>query len=378
MNPLLQALEYVGGALDKPGRAVRGGLAGRPDELAAIIPFSDSLEITDPSRAVSGTDLLRGAGFGTGSDTADAVLGFGAEMALDPTNLIGLGLAGKTARLAGEARAANAVRDALIAKGAMPEEIAALTKVRTEAGPLRTYHGTASPFGEIDPRHFDKEALYGPGYYTTADPEIASSYALDAMNGPQFQRKYLEGNRDTIAHNLETAIGERGSKWRSPEQQAHMEELFRQHLAEAEAKLAELPPHAPNVRTQYLDVRNPFDAEATYTPDQSAAILGGSIDDAVRAALAEKGSIGGQELYKLLDYHGGGKGAANEMLNAAGYDAIAHEGGKVLGGPSHQVYIAFDPSQVYRPWLAPAARDVPSMNPLLAGLAGYNAANAAY
>jgi hypothetical protein len=89
MNDLLDALGYVGSSLDKPGRAVRGLLGGRPDELAALVPFSDSLGLTDPSRAVSGEDLVRQAGVNTGSSWGNALLGFGAETALDPTTYLG-------------------------------------------------------------------------------------------------------------------------------------------------------------------------------------------------------------------------------------------------------------------------------------------------
>lgn len=102
-NPLLDALSYIVDSLDKPGRAIRGGLAGRPDELAAIIPFSDSLRLTDPSRAVSGRDLLEQSGFATGNSTLDDVLGFGVETALDPTTLIGAGIGNRLGRAGGRA-----------------------------------------------------------------------------------------------------------------------------------------------------------------------------------------------------------------------------------------------------------------------------------
>lgn len=101
MNPLLDALGdfagYVGDALDKPGRAVRGVLAGRPDELLAALPFSDSAGWTDPSRAVSGRELLGRYGLTTGDDLVDTGLGFAADMALDPTTYIGVGGASRLA-----------------------------------------------------------------------------------------------------------------------------------------------------------------------------------------------------------------------------------------------------------------------------------------
>lgn len=108
-SALLDALGYVGDALGKPGRAVRGLLAGRADEAAAAIPFSDSLGLTDPGRAVSGRDLLDHYGLSTGHSLADSALGFGADVVTDPTTYLGgfLGrMAGKAAGRGLEAAAA--------------------------------------------------------------------------------------------------------------------------------------------------------------------------------------------------------------------------------------------------------------------------------
>jgi hypothetical protein len=65
---------------------------------------------------------------------------------------------------------------------------------------------------------------------------------------------------------------------------------------------------------------------------------------------------------------------ANEFLRKSGYDGITHMGGQLVGNKPHQVYIAFDPSQIYAPYMAPALQDVPSMTPLLSALLGHNAA----
>lgn len=53
-------LHTLGSTLDKAfgARALRGIAAGRPDEALSIIPFSDSLGITDANRSVSMDDLL--------------------------------------------------------------------------------------------------------------------------------------------------------------------------------------------------------------------------------------------------------------------------------------------------------------------------------
>lgn len=100
-------LQYLGETLDKPGRAVRGLLAGKPKELANLIPFSDTLGITKPDESVSGRDLLEKAGVlgqnTPGLDWGD-VAGFGAEVLTDPLSYLGVGAltkAGKVARAAG-------------------------------------------------------------------------------------------------------------------------------------------------------------------------------------------------------------------------------------------------------------------------------------
>src|ERR1022692_3277162 len=58
----LHGLGWLGGSLSKAfgGRAIRGLLGGKPEELASIIPFSDTLGITNPENEVHGSDLLGG------------------------------------------------------------------------------------------------------------------------------------------------------------------------------------------------------------------------------------------------------------------------------------------------------------------------------
>lgn len=90
----LSGLQWLGETLDKPGRAVRGLLAGRPEALANLIPFSDTMGITDPQDATSGRDLLETYGIldknTDGLDTGDFV-GFLAEIALDPLTYASFG-----------------------------------------------------------------------------------------------------------------------------------------------------------------------------------------------------------------------------------------------------------------------------------------------
>ena len=48
----------------------------------------------------------------------------------------------------------------------------------------RFYHGTGSVFDAPDPVRFDNEGLFGPGYYMTDDPRVASSYATTRADEP--------------------------------------------------------------------------------------------------------------------------------------------------------------------------------------------------
>lgn len=89
----VSGLSYLASALDKPGRAVRGLVGGRPEELLAAVPFSDSLGLTDPSKAVSGRQITDDAGITSRSDKGWGAwgAGVGAEMLLDPLSFVTLG-----------------------------------------------------------------------------------------------------------------------------------------------------------------------------------------------------------------------------------------------------------------------------------------------
>ena len=102
----LGGVGYAGAALEKAlgGRALRGALGGKPRELLSIIPFSDTLGITNEADRVSGKELL---GYDRHDDSWGGMLGgMGGEMALDPGSYLTFGAgalskAGQAAKAAG-------------------------------------------------------------------------------------------------------------------------------------------------------------------------------------------------------------------------------------------------------------------------------------
>lgn len=119
LGTIIGALQYAGETLDKPGAAIRGLLAEQPEQpeqLLNLIPFSDTLGITDPAKRVSGTQLLEKAGIlGAEDPNQDwtgrlgrGAAGLGTEILLDPLSLLWgpaaiLTKAGKAAQAAGRA-----------------------------------------------------------------------------------------------------------------------------------------------------------------------------------------------------------------------------------------------------------------------------------
>lgn len=97
----LGGLAYLGKVLDKSfgGRAVRGGLGwltgvenASPRELLSVLPFSDTLGITNEQQVIHGEDLLRGWGVTDPADDSffgSTLPGVATEIALDPAMWVG-------------------------------------------------------------------------------------------------------------------------------------------------------------------------------------------------------------------------------------------------------------------------------------------------
>lgn len=93
MESSLGGLAYIGKLLDKTfgGRAARGVLGGNANELLSVLPFSDTLGITNPNDVVHGRQLTDQFGFTTPGDQSweNDALEFGTEVALDPGTWVG-------------------------------------------------------------------------------------------------------------------------------------------------------------------------------------------------------------------------------------------------------------------------------------------------
>jgi hypothetical protein len=86
----VSGLGYLGGVLNKPGRALRGLAGGKPEELLALLPFSDAAGITNEDNQVSGKDLLAKMGLVDPHDESwgATLAGIGTEIATDPLTYV--------------------------------------------------------------------------------------------------------------------------------------------------------------------------------------------------------------------------------------------------------------------------------------------------
>jgi hypothetical protein len=224
--------------------------------------------------------------------------------------------------------------------------------------PLRVYHGTAAAFESFDLSKADESGLYGPGLYFTDTPAVAKGYAtagwpdaarqaFEDMERAQRSRAYYEMQASQAPETSVDALQaqDRAASYGAQEQEAQ------QRLAQEQAAHPEIFEEHPNVRPAYLDITQPFDIDAVVAPETAQALLRAVNHPiaSVETNLQQYTGSGltGKVLYTVLARQAGGKAAANQALQQAGFDGITHTGGAVTGGQPHQVYIAFDPAQVH-------------------------------
>lgn len=372
-NGLLQALGAVGDVLDTPASILRGLVSGQPGRALG--------GIMDPSQRVHGSEW-----------TGDPLTGMAVDIGLDPLNLIGgLGLL-KGLKAARAAKASNATREALLASGGMPEEIANLTKIVDKSGqPMKTFHGTGSVYDTFDMNKMAPNSLYGKGIYTTADPEMASTYAKNAGTHTHEAIASEQQIADAMRKHYDEATT--GIARPGPADMSNGE-----WMQEAKYWLNDNPSSMTpeiqgmfkssvtpqNVRMHYVDARRPLNldkipAEKLYkklkkTEGRYSDLPHPGANDEIGDLALDTVDVpktAGDYLQELIRTRG--DESTRELLKAAGFDALRHKGGVVTGGKAHKVVIALSPEQMYSPWVAPAARQVPSQSPLAAALVGHNA-----
>lgn len=224
-------------------------------------------------------------------------------------------------------------------KGGAAREID-LTKTRVLDGtgkPKVVYHGTGNGFQSFTDVP-DKDAdflLFGPSYYFTEDPAVASTYAKGSIH-------------DRIAE-TEAKI-EKYRAWIANNPQDPKVETAREVLKQEEYSLGYLRQQpdtgGANVRPARLMIERPYDIDQ--------AVDQGEVDRLFKLAGAEGSEYRrrvtdgarNEDVYNALWAALGNKAKVNRVLQAAGYDGITHIGGNRMGDVEHRVWIAFDRKQV--------------------------------
>lgn len=209
LQDALDAMQYAGGVLEKPGRAVRGLLAGNAREGLAALPFSDALGLTDARERTTGEDLLKHYGVDAGSELGNGALGFGVDLATDPLTYFGGALArkafgfGSKAAHSGETLgdAIDALRPSIPA--ADEATIAAIDADRAAA--LARFDGLtprADELSAIEQYPDFKNFSHLVGDPLAADaPSVASDAALDGL-GPDAVARVRAGAWDEALRGL--------------------------------------------------------------------------------------------------------------------------------------------------------------------------------
>jgi hypothetical protein len=400
-----EALGYIAGSIDKPGRAVRGLLGGRPHEALAALPFSDTLGLTDPSEAVSGRDLTNQWGWTGKHDTGigATLAGLGTEMALDPLNLIPAGMLGHALKDTkfGKATVGAAKHFGADERGALglPYDLAKLPPEGMKRSAPEWinnktwYHGTAAPnmtAESVNPMLTKGGGnLYGRGLYTSGDRGIAESYfkkgvkdrqmnVKNILEHPSMQEEierraasgefndlikgfYSIRQEDALANPQRSVRMALDHELDLPGTSRAAEETMRRMLPSYEQPIGRLyqmqsdfgnildldRSMIPKRYKQLFESLEPFKMRAHEDLPLSEALLRRDMSELI------PGMAGGsrQKPGELIQYLKGvqsSEGPDNLLagIRRAGYDAMTHSGGVVTGGRKHQVVIGLDPNDV--------------------------------
>lgn len=206
-------------------------------------------------------------------------------------------------------------------------------KTASLIGPL--YHGTTTPFEEFNPGRMEAQSLYGPGFYFTDSPDVASGYAMATDN---VKKRFLtEGdlldfagdnpNLTLVSMETEENPGIRGTL---------------PPYEEVVATFYDSTKYLPNVKPVYLDLKNPFDIDnSRLTPEQLVEM---GWDRLYGSGMATRVDVG--NVKRIVQNNPSRAAELPRWLREFGYDGITHVGGELTGTDPHQVYIAFDASQI--------------------------------
>lgn len=352
LEDILSVLSTAGNVLDTPRamtwEALRGG-----NPLDVANPFDEQAV----KRRPTGWDVLKSLGIEgrEGLDWTD-VPAVVLEAAGDPTNWLGggllakvLGKAGKTKAVAKEAVASNLKREAGLAKGFMPEEVAAKTMLRT-APEAATPEAT-----DLLSRHLNRFAAGEP--MSTAEfaeaPKFRDLLEKQIVVDPELQGKpamvYHGTTADFPAFDETKDVGFHfGNQMQAHDRLGDMFEGY---------------PAGSNIRKQFLDVRNPLQVADVFGGEQSTAAqrLASELAKYLPQATNPARGASRATMEDLADW-----------IRTSGYDSLVYPNRHEGPGLSA---VALRAEQIYPPYIAPALREVPKVptnNKLLAAMAGYN------
>lgn len=313
-GPAFGTLGYLGGSLNKPGRFVRNiasGLTGgifSARELLGLIPFSDTLGITDPNQEVTGSALL-------GNDphpdlfSGEGAAGLATEIALDPLTYatFGAGALTKLGKLAQKAKVLPATTAERLA-GVTGREAAELAAKATQLGTPTTvaqvagqrlggHLGLHVPFTNIGTT-FDLGPL-GRGLQNFGRALPGAGLVEDKLLNPLAQNvlnpvgRYLSaGFNPEVMMQTNEAGQAIGRRMYGPQQAGRVTG------ARSAAEVAELM-GATELQADKQGLRH-F-VEKTGTPGVGAQAAGPKAEQALQAALAEK-QYWGDRVDKMKDF----------------------------------------------------------------------------
>jgi hypothetical protein len=184
--------------------------------------------------------------------------------------------------------------------------------------PARFFHGTTHPYEAPSPERFDDDEAYGPGYYLTSSPLIASTYASPAL------KRYYEGLNSRI-------VQLKKDGWEDPRDlELGIERLKRETpFPRPEDDLG-----SPNVRFVHVpedlvlfDVEAPASAALIRQIEKRLSGIGAKSF----AEWKHRGLKTNDQVYTALIQATRRKGEANELLASLGFDGIRYPGGQRIG-----------------------------------------------